>query len=99
LSRLDSLKHRILKRTELAPEAAGISRIVLIDDKSVYIENHRGVKEYVSTKICIELGSRDVVVEGEDLKLEGFYKHGVSISGTIAALKFESGTNERRILR
>lgn len=99
MGRFREFRNRMIRRAGLAPEAAGASRTVLIDNRSVYLENHKGVKEYTKTRVNIDLGDKNIIIDGRELKLEGFGKNNASVSGTIKAISFENNTNERRALR
>ena len=80
----------IVKRLELAPEAAGCLRVTLIDNTHAYIENHRGVLEYNTRRVVVRAQDVNVTISGEALTLERFGREDVSVRGSIAQVQYEN---------
>jgi sporulation protein YqfC len=79
----------ILKRLEMAPEAAGSVRLVALDDTHVRIENYKTVLEYTQKKVRLVAGDFVIAIEGEALELEAMGKENVAVRGRIGSVKYE----------
>jgi sporulation protein YqfC len=73
----------------MAPEAVGCLRVTLIDNTHAYIENHRGVLEYTTRRVCVRAQQTNVTVSGEGLMLERFGREDVAIRGDIHEVQYE----------
>jgi len=80
---------RILKRLDMAPEAAGSVRLVALDDTHVRIENYRSVLEYTQKKVRLVAGEFTIAIEGEGLELEALGKENVAVRGRIGCVRYE----------
>lgn len=80
----------IVKRLELAPEAAGCLRVTLIDNTHAYIENHRGVMEYTTRRVIVRAQDVSVTISGEALTLERFGREDVAVRGGITLVQYEA---------
>ncbi len=83
------ITQNIVKRLQMAPEAAGCLRITLIDNTHAYIENHRGVLEYTTRRVCVRVQQMNVTISGEGLMLERFGREDVAIRGDIRQVQYE----------
>ena len=71
------------------PEAASsISKVTVISDDSVLIENHKGVIEYTSEDIRVRLRKKQLEVSGADLMIEYLTGANLSIHGKIHSVSF-----------
>jgi sporulation protein YqfC len=73
----------------MAPEAAGCLRVTLLDNTHAYIENHRGVLEYTTRRVCIRAEQMNITVSGESLILDRFGHEDVAIRGDIRQVQYE----------
>ena len=82
----------IVKRLELAPEAAGCLRVTLIDNTHAYIENHRGVLEYNTRRVVVRAKDVSVTISGEALTLDRFGREDVAVRGSIMQVLYETAS-------
>jgi len=83
------LTQSIVKRLQMAPEAAGCLRITLIDNTHAFIENHQGVLEYTARRVCVRTPQMNVAISGQRLVLERFGREDVVVRGDIRQLQYE----------
>lgn len=79
----------ILKRLDMAPEAAGCIRLTALDDTHLRIENYSSVLEYTQKKVRLVAGEFLLVIEGEGLELEAMGKENVAVRGRIGSVRYE----------
>ena len=79
----------ILKRLDMAPEAAGSVRLTTLDDTHLRIENYSSVQEYTQKKVRLVAGEFTLVIEGEGLELEAMGKENVAVRGRIGSVRYE----------
>jgi len=84
-----SVPKNILKRLEMAPEAAGSVRLIALDDTHVRIENYRRVLEYTQKAVRLMAGEFVIAIEGEGLELEALGKENVAVRGRIGCVRYE----------
>lgn len=89
MKKLRDIKKRIVQKFELAPEAAGCTRLTMIDNTHACLENHKGIIEYTQKKICINAKGLRIVVGGSDLVLERYGRENVMICGEISMIQYE----------
>ena len=71
------------------PEAAtSISKVTVISDDSVLIENHKGIIEYTSEEIRVRLRKKQLEVCGANLIIEYLTGANISIQGKIHSVSF-----------
>jgi sporulation protein YqfC len=83
------MQKEILKRLEMAPEAAGSVRLTALDDTHLRIENYRSVLEYTPKRVRLAAGEFMLVIEGEGLELEALGKENVAVRGRIGCVRYE----------
>ena len=87
----ESLLLRATKILELPADAvAGKSHIEIIGTKDALIENHKGILEYGDTTLSLNLGTKILTLEGENLKISSMDERGLRLHGEIISVKFES---------
>ena len=90
MKKTHKITQNIVKRLELAPEAAGCLRVTLIDNTHAYIENHRGVLEYTARRVCVRAPQMNVTISGEGLVLDRLGREDVAVSGDIRQVQYET---------
>ncbi len=80
---------KVLKKLDMAPEAAGSVRLTALDDTHARIENYRSVLEYTQKKVRLAAGEFIIVIEGEGLELETLGKENVAVRGSIGCVRFD----------
>lgn len=65
-----------------------LSKIVLVGDLQVFIENHRGILEYSLELVRINLKDYEVVVKGENLQLKNVGLEEICVEGKIKVVLF-----------
>ena len=65
-----------------------LPKIVLVGDLQLFIENHRGIVEYTSGSVRVNVGDYEVLVSGEDLLLRNILPDEICVEGRIRGLQF-----------
>lgn len=65
-----------------------LPKIVIIGNIKIFIENHRGIVEYSSSTVRVNVGDREVVVMGEGLYLKNILPDEICVEGSISQVKF-----------
>ncbi|MGE5421924.1 MAG: sporulation protein YqfC [Ignavibacteriales bacterium] len=65
-----------------------LPRITLIGQRELYLENHKGIIEYDSNQIKINLVRGYLEIEGLDMEIKFIIHDELSIVGNIKALRF-----------
>lgn len=87
--KLKGISKNVLKKLDMAPEAAGSVRLTALDDTHARIENYRSVVEYTQKKVRLIAGDMIIVIEGEGLELEALGKENVAVRGRIGCVRFD----------
>ena len=83
---------RIAEGTDLQDTPIpGLPLIELAGDRRVLMENHGGVTEYGTERICVRVKFGQVCISGEDLCLSKMSKYQLIISGRIASIELYRG--------
>ena len=90
MKKIRELGKHIAGKFELAPEAAGSTRLTLIDNTHACVENHRGIAEYTQKRFCIRSHSLCIIISGSALALERFGRENVMIRGDIRTIQYEN---------
>ena len=90
LKKIREVKKRIVQKFELAPEAAGCTRLTLIDNTHACLENHKGIAEYTQKRVCIRAKEHNIVISGSELSLERFGRENVMVCGDIRLIQYEN---------
>lgn len=75
--------------------AAGETRLTLTGDRRLYVENHRGIREYGSERILLEGKGCGVLVEGRELSLCAMNRKELMVRGEITAISFTAPRGRR----
>jgi len=65
-----------------------LPKIVLVGNIQVFIENHRGIVEYTSKNVRVNVGDYEVAVSGEDLLLRNILPDEICLEGKIKSVNF-----------
>ncbi len=68
--------------------ALDLPRITLLGRDEVYIENHRGVIEYGSSRLRINLSRGFLEIEGQELEISTLMPEEIAIVGEINSIRF-----------
>lgn len=60
-----------------------LPKVVLIGDMQVFIENHRGIVEYNSSRLRVKVSTGEVEVAGENLVLRNIMPDEIGVEGRI----------------
>ncbi len=66
-----------------------LPKVVILGNLQVFIENHRGIVEYTSETVRINVNEYVVVVKGENLLLRNILPEEISVDGKITGVFFE----------
>ncbi len=65
-----------------------VSRVEIIANDTVYIENHRGILNFTDNLVAVDCGKFTLSVIGFNLKINNFSRDTISIFGDITNLDF-----------
>jgi sporulation protein YqfC len=84
-----SMKNRIAESFELPKEVIlDIPKIRLLGNNELYLENHKGIVEYTSDSIRINVKSGLVKISGSNLQLKEISNESVVVLGNIIGLEY-----------
>ena len=66
-----------------------LPRLVLIGNRQLILENHRGIIEYSDEKVRIAVSNGEVMVKGSKLQIRGLFTDELSIEGCIETVEYE----------
>ncbi len=66
-----------------------IPRITISGDREIYIENHRGIREYTDAAIRVAAASGGVKINGKSLRIERIRREDILISGVFSNIEYE----------
>ena len=89
MKRMSGIKRTVAERLALAPEAAGCTRLTMIDNTALCIENFERIVEYTQKRVRIHTGTHDILVRGSGLMLEDFGSGFVSVAGQIISVEYD----------
>jgi len=82
---------RLAKALELPDDIVlDLPRITMLGNQQLLIENHRGIIEYTSSCIKINLNQGCLCVRGEKLTLGHLQKEQILIEGIVGELKYDT---------
>ncbi|ADL07679.1 sporulation protein YqfC [Thermosediminibacter oceani] len=86
----ESLRARISDALELPKDIVlDLPRITVIGKISVFIENHKGILEYGTDKVCVNTNIGLLVIKGRELILKSIVADEIVVEGKIESLEFE----------
>lgn len=65
-----------------------LPKIVLVGDQQLFIENHRGIVEYSSESVRVNVGDYEVEVSGDNLLLRNILPDEICLEGRIGSVRF-----------
>lgn len=68
--------------------AMDLPKIVMEGNVRLFVENHRGIIEYNSLAVRLNLGESELKITGEDLILRNISSDEIVVEGNITGLKF-----------
>jgi len=88
-----SLWRRLLEeftgQLEMPPEVyLDLPRTVLVGDRSIQIENHKGILEYTPRKIRVRTEQGEMIIVGAHMKIVSIIQQELVIGGRIAGVQF-----------
>lgn len=92
MKKIHEIKKNIVQKMELAPETVGCTRLTVIDNTHVYLENYKGVVEYTQKRIGIDIGACMLLISGDGLELLSFGRDSVAVKGSIASIQYDNFT-------
>ncbi|HHX77968.1 MAG TPA: sporulation protein YqfC [Firmicutes bacterium] len=66
-----------------------LPRIILVGKRQIYIENHKGIVEYSTTRIKVNTGVGVAILAGENLTVRNLYAKDLFIEGDISSLTID----------
>ncbi len=88
--RRNSLR-KIARVFEIPEDVMGdLSRLTMLGNKQLLIENHRGIIEYTSTNIRLNLVDGILVVKGSQLVLGNLQSEQILIEGKVGEIHYDT---------
>lgn len=72
-----------------------LPRLVLTGDQQLVVENHRGLKLYTRTEVCLQTTIGLLTVSGEELNIKLITADQVEIDGRITRVEWKAGGEEQ----
>jgi sporulation protein YqfC len=83
------VKQALANAFELPLEAAiNAVRIVIINNTNIFLENHKGIKEYTKQSIRIRTEGFELAIQGKDMELKNLGAENIAITGEITGVDF-----------
>lgn len=83
------VKGHLVDALELPSDISlNLPRIVIIGNIKLYVENHRGIIEYTSNLVRLNLGELELVVDGENLILGNISHDEITIEGYLKKISY-----------
>ena len=79
----------ILYKLGLPPDQAVGRKVLLVDDRAVFVEGHRGLTVLSDEEIRFRYGRQDLVVRGRELKLTELSPDEGYVVGKIVGVAYE----------
>lgn len=87
---MDKIKKQFLDIFDLSPEIIlDLPLIMLVGQQKLYIENHKGIKNFDSDKIKISINKGYLIFTGKELVVEEIREDCLFISGSIVMIQYE----------
>lgn len=65
-----------------------LPKITIIGRNEIYLENHRGIIEYLPHRLRINLARGFVEIEGSDLEIKALMPDEISIYGQVNSIRY-----------
>lgn len=80
---------RLARHLELPAEAFGVTRLVVVGQDRVEVENHRGLVAFSSREVVLRTDAGRVRVDGENLTLDLLWPDRLRVVGRIEAIRLQ----------
>jgi len=65
-----------------------LPKITIIGRNEIYLENHRGIIEYLPNRLRINLSRGFIEIEGTDLEIKALMADEISINGLVHSVRY-----------
>lgn len=94
MQRKDGLRDRLVSLLELPGDVVrDVARITVVGDMEMVIENHRGLTEYIPTRVVLAIPEGQLAIDGEELRIGFISPEQVILLGKIRGIRY-SAPNE-----
>ncbi len=83
------VKELVHKALELPPELSGRTRIVLLGNREISIQNFKGIVSYEDTFVRLNTADFMLCIRGEGLQIQHINDEDTIVSGTICGIEIE----------
>lgn len=80
---------KIINSLEVPEVLSAVSKLTVLSDINIFVENHKGVIEYESNEIKIKLDKKILCVMGVDLAIDFLSESSLGICGKIHSIAFQ----------
>ncbi|MDN5330988.1 MAG: hypothetical protein PWP45_213 [Tepidanaerobacteraceae bacterium] len=86
----EGLKSKFIEVLDLPKDVVlDLPRVTVTGKIGVFIENHKGIIEYASEKVCINTSIGILVIRGEGLFIKYVLADEIFVEGKVKAVEFE----------
>lgn len=90
LKRIGTMTEELADRLDLPEDVLlGAAKLSVTAGRRVLVENHRGILEYGTEQIVVNIGRGKIRLQGSDLRLVAMSKQELLISGRINSVEWE----------
>ena len=87
--RVKEVKNKISDRLELPKDIVmDLPKITVMGNQEMVVENHKGIIEYTTELIRVNMGNRVLKVQGERLNIKSILTEELLIEGNIRSIIF-----------
>ncbi len=66
-----------------------LSRLTIIGNKQLYLENHKGIIEYGEERIKIKTSNGVLIIKGKNFTIRNLYAEELYVEGEISSIEIE----------
>lgn len=89
MKKLNNLEHKLAHLLDIPNDVVfDLPKITLIGNIQLYIENHKGIIEYLPSVIRIAVNTGEVEVTGEELTVRNINREEIHLDGLILSIRF-----------
>lgn len=80
---------KIINSLEVPEVLSTVSKVTVVSDINVFVENHKGLIEYETHEINIRLDKKILCIMGVDLNIDFLSESSLSVCGKIHSIAFQ----------
>lgn len=89
MKKINNLEQKFAKILDIPNDVVfDLPKITLIGNVQMYIENHKGIIEYLPSVIKVAVNTGEVEVTGEDLTVRNISREEIHLDGLIISINY-----------